>query len=319
MLHQQVLQASITWRECAELPTKLSFGNATVLNGKVYCGGGDTDRLFNDHIVNGYDPSQDKWTTLPQLPVRHFGLGQVNGKLVTVGGEKSDGTISNKIYTLDERSQRWKETARIPSMSIARSSSGVLSLQSALVVAGGFTSSSLCTAAVEIFKLNSPKWYRTDPLPLNCYNMSLVAIGNTCYALGGWRDSYLNQALYFSVDDLLHNAVPTNQTTHSGSNDTRSAWKTLPNTPTYRPTAAVLGDNLLAIGGRETSEGGGVKKEIYMYSPSANSWIYINDLPAPRSGSVVANLSSSQLLVIGGKDKSVRVNTVYRGTLTIDM
>ena len=65
-----------------------------------------------------------------------FGLGQVNGKLVAVGGEKkSDFRATNEVYTYDERSRKWKQT--IPPMPTARYSTGVLSLQSALVVAGG--------------------------------------------------------------------------------------------------------------------------------------------------------------------------------------
>ena len=53
-----------------------------------------------------------------------------------------------------------------------------------------------------------------------------------------------------------------------------------------------------------------------MYSPSTNSWIYISDLPAPRSYTAVAVLSSTEVLVIGGWDDG-RVNTVYKGTLTL--
>ena len=201
-------------------------------------------------------------------------------------------------------------------MPTARSSPGVLSLQSALVVADG----SSYTAAVEIFKPDTSQWYRTDPLTTACQDILLVAIGNTCYALGGYKyPSYLNQALYASVDDLLRNAVPANQTTHSGSSDIQSAWKTLPNIPIYRPAVAVLAGKLLAMGGLETSEGGADKKEVYMYSPSTNSWIYISDLPAPRSRIAVAVLSSTRVLVIGGRSEREIVNTVYQGTLTCTM
>ena len=174
------------------------------------------------------------------------------------------------------------------------------------------------TAKIEIFKSDTSQWYRTGPLPTACGDISLVAIGNTCYALGGWNGSHLKQALYASVDDLLGNAVPANQTTHSGSSDTQSAWKTLPNTPTYRPAAAVLAGNLLAIGGNEIPEGdGAAMKEVYMYSPFTNSWTYISDLPAPRSRTAAAVLSSIEVLVIGGFNDGRRVNTVYRGTLTL--
>ena len=56
-----------------------------------------------------------------------------------------------------------------------------------------------------------------------------------------------------------------------------------------------------------------------MYSPSTNSWIYIGDTPFRQAGAVVAVLSSTEILVIGGwvdDDKLVeRLNSVYRGTL----
>ena len=64
-------------------------------------------------------------------------------------------------------------------------------------------------AAVEIFKADTLQWYITEPLPVACEDIPLASIGNTCYALGGWRndsESHLNQALrlYATVDDLLY-------------------------------------------------------------------------------------------------------------------
>ena len=64
------------------------------------------------------------------------------------------------------------------------------------------------------------QWYKADPLPIGCQNTSLIVTGNICYALGGYGASHLSQALHASVDDLLGNAVPANQTTHSSSGDT---------------------------------------------------------------------------------------------------
>ena len=328
----QIVQASITWKHCKEIPVALDEGKSTVINGKVYCGGGEADRDDDNHyIIYCYDPSQDNWTTLPPLPVKWFGLGQVNGKLVAVGGRKSDSSTTNEVYTYDERSKKWKQT--IPPMPTTRHSPGVLSLQSALVVAGGDDLIVNESDAVEIFKADTSQWYITDPLPTACRDISLVAIGNTCYALGGYKDaSSLNQALYASVDDLLHNAVPANQTTHSGSSDTQSAWKTLPDTPTYGPAAAVLGGHLLTVGGKQAEYAdedsdkdddedefeGADMKEVYTYSPSTNSWIYISDLPAPRYATAVAVLSPSEILVIGGWCGR-RVNTVYKGTLHLKL
>ena len=108
----------------------------------------------------------------------YFGLGQVNGKLVAVGGEKGSHLTpcpTNEVYTYNERSQKWKHT--VPPMPTARHSICVLSLQSALVVAGGDRALGSYIAAVEIFKLDTSQWYRTDPLPIACSNLSLYS----CY------------------------------------------------------------------------------------------------------------------------------------------
>ena len=184
-----------------------------------------------------------------------------------------DFSKSNEIYTYEEQAKQWKQT--VPPMPTARDSPGILSLPLTLVAAGGDVSGEeshiIRTDAVEIFKADTSLWCKTDPLPTPCYDVSLTIIGDVCYALGGVGEAYtcLNQAHYASIADLLQNAVPARQ---SSSRDApQSAWKRIADTPTYQPTAAVLAGNLLAIGGRKTSEGGADMKEVYMYSPSAQS------------------------------------------------
>ena len=117
----QVLQATLLWKKCAALPTKLSEGKATIVDGQIYCGGGTTngDDDDSEYMVYCYNPSQDTWTTLPPLPVRYFGLGQVTGMLVAIGGKKKlDERATDEIFTYDEQLQKWKQT--IPPMPTAR-------------------------------------------------------------------------------------------------------------------------------------------------------------------------------------------------------
>lgn len=318
-MHIQVPKANITWKQCANLPNKLSLGKATVIKGKLYCGGGATDS-----IVYSYDDSQDQWTTLPAVPTMRFGLGEISGSLVAVGGVKSHDQPTNEVYTYDERSKKWKQM--IPPMPTARMFPGILSLQSALVVAGGTPASpsvpSLYTDVVELFKPDTSSWYTTYPLPTACYDVTLICIGNKCYALGGYNGLNLNQTHYSSVDELLQKAIPAKPTSYNGTCDAQSIWKTLTNSPTYRPDAAVLASKLVTIGGMESSKGGVTKKEIYAFSSSSNSWIYVSDLPAPRTATAVALLSSAEILVIGGWSNyyaSGRVNTVYKGTLHLEI
>ena len=266
----------IKWKNCAKLPCNSGYGSAVVLNSKVYCGGGIENDVEDIYTVYCYDTLQDKWSSLPQLPVSNFGLGQTNGKLVTVGGLKKEKSISNELYTFMEQKHKWKQ--KIPPMPTPRNSPGILSLPTALIVAGGYKGQSCYTNAVEVFKPDLSQWYATDPLPTPCNCISLALIDNMCYALGGYQSPlHLNQVLCASVDDLLFNAIPANQTTHSDKSGTQSAWGSLPNTPKHAPSAGVLTGHLLAIGGiaeAQPSTATAVNKEVYVHSPSSNSWIH---------------------------------------------
>ena len=325
--------STLTWSKIGANPKYLEGGNSVVINSKVYCRGGWTE----DYIVYCYDPSQDNWTTLPPLPVKWFGLGQVNGKLVAIGGAKSVSfntstplsyLSSNTILTYDEQSMKWEQN--IPPMPTARRLPGVLSLQSALVVAGGAYYPKIesrtfidrvnafaiqsgyiqikekYTNVVEIFKPDTSQWYTTESLPTACRDISLVAIGNTCYALGGFKDlSRLNQALHASVDHLLYNAVLATQTSDHDSAGhqlcTSPVWNTLINTPTNAPIAAVLGKYLIALSG----------DKIRMYVPSSESWDCIGELPSHRDTNTavaVVNLSPREILLFAKE-------VVYKGTL----
>ena len=185
--------------------------------------------------------------------------------------------------------------SNIPPMPTARRSPSVLSLQSALLAVGGGIKGGVYTNAVEILKLDVMQWCKTGQIPVGCAYISLVAIGNICYAIGGAcgsRDnaSFLNQALHTSIDDLLDSAVAPNESTSSHSG---TIWKSLPKTPRYFPSAAVLAGRLLAIGGGNQPKGGADMKEVYMYSDTTKYWMYICDLPAPRANTVVVALSAT--------------------------
>ena len=325
-LSTQDIQAKveITWEQRSELPANIRIGACTAINGKVYCEGEekryvDSENVSADAFIICYNPSTADWTTLPYLPIKKVGLGAINGQLVAVGGvDKNDGESTSDVYTYDDELKRWKRT--IPPMPTDRQSPSVLSLQSALIVAGGINLNTFADmVTVEVYRLDTSQWYRTDPLLVACRGISLVAIGDTCYALGGYKvESYLytNQATYASISDLLYNAVPANQTTHS---DSSGSWKTLTNTPTYRPAAAVLGGNLLAVGGWLNAESlSGVRtNKIFTYSPSAKSWIYIGDLPVQTFCGSVAALSPLEIVNIGVWHDRRRRHSVYKGTLTL--
>ena len=296
---------------CADLPTAMSHGDNTVINGKVYFGGGNADD-DSKHSMLCYDQAQDVWTTLPPLPVTYYGLGHINGKLVAVGGQKIPNLVhTNEMYKFKMKG-KWQLTT--PAMPTARSSPAVVSLSSALVVAGGENEQGEAMSSVSVLKHALQQWYRCDPLPKPCANLSPVLINDQVFMLGGHESPLsLNGAMYTSVDALLSSSEPC---TEAADPTCPTQWKMLPDTPLHQPAAgAVLRKSLLSIGGKQSSsQESTAQQQVYIYSPTADSWIYISDLPCPMAATTTAVVSPVDILVIGGWDGQ-SLKTVVKGSL----
>ena len=296
----------------------MAVAKTVVLRDRVYCAGQANDD-DDDYRVFCYSPSENTWNTLPACDVCWFGLSQVRGKLVTVGGrKKSDRKVTNEVYEFDEVTHSWKQS--IPPMPTARRSPAVLSHHSTLTVAGGNTGHGR-TAVVEVFREETSQWHTTEPLPFRWCDPSSLLISNRWYLLGGSAEGedYSNRTVSARVDLLLQKALPHDQASTDRDSTNNSAWEVLPNTPHYTPATATFGAALLAVGGTTTNEyPSNPQAAVHVYSPCTNAWIHISDLPAPRMWTATAMLSPTELLVIGGWNNRRRQNSVYKGLLRIE-
>ena len=309
-------QAKITWKPCSDLPVKLHGAQTVVIGDRVYCGGGDSDDY---QVVFCYCPSEDTWNGLTACDMQYFGLSQVRGKLVTVGGKKkSNDKVTNEVCEFDEVTHNWKQS--IPPMPTARHSPAVLSHHSILTVAGGNTESTR-TSVVELFREETSQWHTTEPLPFCWCAPSSLLIDNRWYLLGGRTEgqNYSNRAVCAHVDLLLQKVLPRDEASADSTNN--SAWEVLTNTPFYGPAAATFGASLLAVGGIATYNWPLNLQQrtaaVQVYSPCSNAWIHISDLPAPLMKGGTAMLSPTELLVIGDWN-SDRQSLVYKGLLQIE-
>ena len=300
----------------------MNAAQTVVIRKRVYCGGG-ASADDDERRVFCYSPFENTWSALPACDVRYFGLSQVRGKLVIVGGRKRSFEVSNEVYEFDEATHSWKQL--IPPMPTARYSPAVLSHHSALIVAGGNTGIlySTRTSVVEIFSEKTFQWHTTEPLPFCWSAPSSLLINNRWYLLGGAAEGedYSNHAVCAHIDLLLQKALPRDQASADRDSTNNSAWEVLPNTPHCTPTAATFGSALLAVGGTATNKWSlnmqGVTT-VHVYSPCTNAWIHISDLPAPRVRAAIAMLSQTELLIIGGWNPFNKQMSGYRGLLRIE-
>ena len=307
----------------ADLPVAMSQHHIVRIGSTIYCGGGFTGGSIDEaRKVFQYNPKQDTWSQLPICTTIHFGLTQLDGKLVTVGGSKLDQpTCVNDVYIFQE-SETW-ENSIIPPLPTARSHTTTFNYKSTIAVSGGTThwdtdyKLRTYTDAVEVFQTKTYQWYRAELLPVVHSVMSCAIVNDTCYLIGGTNsDGASRQAYCTSVSNLISRALPPD---HPETSSTPQAspspptWEVLPECPLKYSTAAELGGCLLAIGGKDDSDY--PSSAVHMYSPSTNSWVRISsgDLPVPRDYAAATQLEGGEVIFVGGciKQNSPTTKTVF--------
>ena len=292
---------------------------AVVMGEKVYVGGGGSENVEDHNQVFQYDPSRDQWSRLPPHHVIFFAMAQFMGHLITVGGMTlPGGGVTGKVYHFIEQFQKWEEFLK--PMSTARCGASVATTQSAIVASGGVTDfkdgKSVFCATVEVYSSETSQWHTADPLPVPCGVMTSVTIADTWYQLGGGDgdDKDLTTVLCTPLTALIQRATsPTHQ-----SASPMSVWKTLPDTPLKLSAAASLSGSFLAVGGKDDKTP--ASSAVYLFLPLTNSWVRVTtgELPEPRRSCTAVQLSSNQVLVLGGKDdQNKHTKTVFLASITL--
>ena len=318
---------------------------------KVYIGGGVTENVDDFNQVLQYDLSTDEWSRLPPHLIVAFAMAQFMEHLITVGGRIRNGRFTGKVYCFKEKPKKWVEF--LTPMPTARYHLSVATTQSAIVASGGSTGfkdgKAVPCDIVEVYSSETSQWHTTDSLPVPRGGMISVTIADTWYQLGGGNDKDIPTVMYAPLTDLVQRATP--PAPQSGSPITAliqratslapqsaspisalfqkatspapqsaspmSVWKTLPDTPLVGSAAASLSGNLLAMGGHDESS---ASEAVYIFFPLINSWVRVTtgDLPEPCYGCTAVQLSSNQLLVVGGfNDQGNHTKTVFLGSIII--
>ena len=265
----------------------------------VYVGG-----VTTGYTVLQYSWRRGAWSTLPECPVRWFGLTQFTGRLITVGGSDKTGTTTGRVYQFVSESQRWQES--LPPMPTTRSGVTVISHPSsslktaAIAVCGGFTSYwDAVVNTVEVYSHSTSQWHTAEPLPTPLYGLTSAKVGDIAYLLGGvGADQFASKCCYsVSLDSLFNTA------TSPGVSQPQydSLWTAVSDTPLTHSSTVSFGGSLVAIGGVNSSTLS-ASADTHLLA-SSGSWERVRggDLPEPRYWSTAVCLPSGELMVVGGK------------------
>ena len=245
------------------MPETLAYLQSIVIGGAVFVA------AWNSHDVLRYETGSGQWSVLPSCPVVCFGLGQLSGKLVTVGSVDGRGAAVNHVYTYLQETQQWEKS--IPLMPTHRRWATVITCNSSIAVCGGRGRERV----VEVFNSETAQWYTDAPIPVACVYMQLTIINDTCYLGGGGIFSSTGSIMCASLPSLFQSSSPHEQQT---SAQQQSEWAMLPDMPLCGSALASMGGALLALGGCESTSSP-PSDVIHAYSASTKAWVKIASLP----------------------------------------
>ena len=269
----------------------MSCAQAVVISRIVYLGGGFTVWTVDDdrYLIQQYSPTDDKWSTLPPAPVYWFGMGELNGQLVIVGGKTREVVVTGKVHTFESSLQKWKES--IPPMPTARHNAAVFSQPSCLTVVGGEDQHGTSLSDVEIFMPHTSQWHKASSAPSPLSDMTITVIHNKCFLA-----EYDSNKLYQLCVSVYHTVTSSSITT-----EVITEWKNLPDLTYQRSALVNMNGCLLAVGGMEKDSA--TKTTILGFSPITNTWKTVGELKEPRYKCTTVLLPTGELLVMGGSDK----------------
>ena len=242
---------------------------------------------FDSCDVLRYETKSDQWSALPSCPVKCFGLGQLSGKVVTVGGKDGDGKLVSDVFAFEKESQQWEKS--IPPMPTPRTWPTVITYKSNIAACGGCGGDRV----VEVFNSETAQWCIAAPLPVACEYMQLANINDTCYLGGGGVYNPSRSIICVSLPSLF---LPTNQQT---STQQQSVWTVLPDLLCGGSTLANMGGVLVFMGGEDSPSSPPIDA-IHAYCPGTKAWLKVASLPQKCHSSTAELLPSGEVIILGG-------------------
>ncbi|GMS80236.1 hypothetical protein PENTCL1PPCAC_2411, partial [Pristionchus entomophagus] len=177
------------WKRCADMNDKrANMGNMVVTyKNKIYVMGGNQHFVSRLSSVECYDPVQDTWTSLPDMPhSRADGAACVLGDLIYVSGGLSSNRILSEIDVYLPKEREWRTAGRLPkefsghSMTSQDGPSGA-----SLFIFGGYTGKERMTCVYKR-KMSEGKWTEQNGMKTARTSASAMQYGrNEMIVFGG--------------------------------------------------------------------------------------------------------------------------------------
>ena len=301
----------LTWKQCADLPSKLFATSVAELDGRVYITIIDSKFARFEPLM--YDSNKDQWSILPALPYVNFSLVSVpeRKQLLAIGGSVHNNgiiEISNKVFLWDEENRKW--TTPYPDTPTARCWCSSISHGSTVIVAGGVTCRDpwTMTRAVEVLHIKEHTWLTkshwsvVEQLPLVVRMAVPLIVNDKLYITAGYdKKSGANTCniVTASLPELLQSR---NKNTNSGQ-----VWNKLPDMPFSSFSINHCQGRLITFSGGHLVEQPDIDTPpfqsvplIHTYNPYTNTWDCVGKIPYEYLLGRSVHIRDNKILFIGG-------------------
>jgi N-acetylneuraminic acid mutarotase len=182
--------ATDDWSLGADLPVGTDHAWAVALEGRLYVGGGTTNRVFR------YEPAADAWTEVAASASVHGGTpaaAVIDGRIYVAGGA-GGGMLGNEVEVYDPATDDWTSLAP---MECARNHTAGAVLDGKLYVAGGRPGNQSC---LEVYDPSSNTWTRRASMPTGRSGVAGAAVGNCFYVFGGEGNAADPNGIFHQVE-----------------------------------------------------------------------------------------------------------------------
>mmetsp|Transcript_2170 Transcript_2170/g.5095 ORF Transcript_2170/g.5095 Transcript_2170/m.5095 type:complete len:498 (-) Transcript_2170:133-1626(-) len=264
------LVSKLSWESIeATMTTPRNRCASTVVKNELFVFGGsnDTDGCLSS--IEVYNIDDDRWRTLPELPIARKGsvAVTVDNKILLIGGYNR--YFFDLMEILELQTHTWSP---LPSMKNKRAGCCAGVSGNFLIVAGGSDERSERLSSAELFDLNSHQWLDIPEMNYPHTYGAMTVIGTKAYIFGGLGQK---TAEVFDFETCQ--------------------WKILPSMSKIREgcVAITISNFILVIGN--------ASNVVEVFDVESQTWSTIENVPSARQyccGGLVGN----QVLVAGGRD-----------------
>lgn len=282
------------WRELPNMPVARWEAGTVALDGKLYVFGGYTVGTRSSKRADVFDPADNSWHTLADLPSAITHMNAVlDGRSVWIAGGFKDGYPGKAIREVWNYDVDKDAYTAAPSLPEARAGGGLALVGRKLHYIGGLMPDRDTDAPdhwvldLDSLKHGTASWSNAAPMPEPRNQFGTVTLGGKIYAMGGQfhHDSGQNDQARVDV--------------YEPETDTWQRGASLPKPHSHAEGSTfVHGDRVLMMGGMTRDQRRRIDTAILSRSASG-SWETLGDLPKPLSSPAAAILGD-RLFVAGG-------------------